>query len=254
MAVIDSIPIGAPCWIDLFTSDPDRSHAFYGELFGWEAENAGEDYGGYITFSKDGHKVAGAMRNDGAQATPDAWSVYLAVTDAKVSVDDAMAHGGAVIVPAMDVMALGTMAVVTDGGAPIGMWQPGDHKGFELLGEVGAPAWFEVLSRDYDGAVGFYQDVFGCDLDVMSDTPEFRYTALLVDGEPRAGVMDATALLPEGVPAHWQVYFHVADADASLARVVELGGSILAPAEDSPNGRLASAADPTGAPFRLQST
>jgi hypothetical protein len=32
----DSAPIGAPCRVDLLTSDPDRSGAFSGELFGWE--------------------------------------------------------------------------------------------------------------------------------------------------------------------------------------------------------------------------
>jgi len=38
----DVAPFGAPCWIDLFTSDPDKSRAFYGELFGWEAKDTGE--------------------------------------------------------------------------------------------------------------------------------------------------------------------------------------------------------------------
>ena len=99
----DAAPIGAPCWIDLFTSDPDRSRAFYGELFGWTSEDAGPEYGGYINFSKDGVLVAGCMRNDGSAGTPDVWSVYLAIDDAEATVDAATAHGGQVIVPAMDV-------------------------------------------------------------------------------------------------------------------------------------------------------
>ena len=37
-----------------------------------------------------------------------------------------------------------------------------------------------------------------------------------------------------------------ADTDAALARVVDLGGSIVTPAQDTPYGRLATAADPTG--------
>ncbi len=32
---------------------------------------------------------------------------------------------------------------------------------------------------------------------------------------------------------------------------VDLGGSVLMPAEDTPYGRLAAAADPTGARFKL---
>ena len=56
----DAAPIGAPCWVDLYTSDPDRSIAFYGDLFGWTAESAGEEYGGYINFAKDGQPSPGA--------------------------------------------------------------------------------------------------------------------------------------------------------------------------------------------------
>jgi len=74
----ETAPIGAPCWVDLFTSDPDKSRAFYGQLFDWTAEEAGEEYGGYINFHKDGVLVAGCMRNDGQAGTPDVWSVYLA--------------------------------------------------------------------------------------------------------------------------------------------------------------------------------
>lgn len=74
----------------------------------------------------------------------------------------------------------------------------------------------------------------------------------LGEGEGRlAGIMDAGVFLPEGVPAHWSIYFGVDDTDRALARVVELGGSIVMPAEDTPYGRLAQASDPTRANFKL---
>jgi uncharacterized protein len=66
-----------------------------------------------------------------------------------------------------------------------------------------------------------------------------------------AGVMDASGFLPDGIPAHWSVYFGVDDTDVALAKIVELGGSIVTPAEDTPYGRLATTADPTGAQFKL---
>ena len=66
-----------------------------------------------------------------------------------------------------------------------------------------------------------------------------------------AGLMDSTNFLPEGVPAHWAVYFAVADTDAAVKTAIELGGSVVIPAEDTPYGRIALVADPTGAPFRL---
>jgi predicted enzyme related to lactoylglutathione lyase len=66
--------------------------------------------------------------------------------------------------------------------------------------------------------------------------------------------MDASAFLPDDVAAEWSIYFLVDDADATLARVTALGGTSVEPAEDTPYGRLATAADPTGTRFRLRQT
>jgi uncharacterized protein len=248
----DTAPIGAPCWIDLFTTDPEISRAFYTRLFGWTAEEPNEEHGGYFNFMKDGVHVAGCMRNDGQQGMPDVWSVYLATDNAKETVAAAEANGGGVIVPATEVSELGSFAVVTDAGqAMIGMWQPGVHKGFQVLNEPGAPAWFQLNTRDYDASVRFYRDVFGWDTHVMSDTPEFRYTTLGEGDTALAGIMDAGGFLPEGVPAHWSIIFAVENTDAALANVVDLGGSVVGAAEDTPYGRLAQAADPTGARFDI---
>lgn len=252
MPRIDSVPAGAPCWVELFTSDIDKSREFYGELFGWALQEAGPGYGGYANFLKDGVLVAGCMRNDGSTGAQDWWTVYLATDDAKATIAAATANGGQVGVDAMDVLDLGTMAVVADaGGAAIGMWQPKQHKGFGIVGEPGAAAWFELHTRDYDRTVEFYRTVFSWDTHVTGDTPEFRYTTLGQGDEQAAGIMDASAFLPEGVPAHWSVYFEVEDADAALARIVELGGAVVMPAEDTPYGRLAVATDPTGTQFKL---
>ena len=246
----DIAPVGAPCWVDLFTSDPERSRAFYGELFGWTSE-ANPEFGGYITFSHDGIPVAGGMGNDAASGAADAWSLYLASADAAATVAAAVDRGSNVTVPPMPVGELGTMAVVTDpGGASIGIWQPGLHKGFGIYAESNAPAWFELHSNAYDASVQFYRDVFGWDAQVMSDVPQFRYTTL-GEGEGRlAGIMDASAFLA-GQPSHWAVYFGVDDTDKALAQIGALGGRTVQPAEDTPYGRLAEATDPTGTRFKL---
>jgi uncharacterized protein len=249
----DSAPAGAPCWIDLFTTDPDASKSFYGELFGWTAEDAGPEYGNYINFSKDGVRVAGGMQNDGSGG-PDAWSVYLATDDAKATADLAQAEGGQIIVPPMDVGTLGTMLLLSDPGqAAIGAWQPQDFPGFGVWGEDGTPGWFELHTRNYDAAVRFYERVFGWDTHVMGDTDDFRYTTLGEGENQLAGIMDATISLPESVPAHWAVYFAVTDTDAIVDRAVGLGATVVSPAMDTPYGRLATLADPTGAGFRLGS-
>lgn len=252
MAHRDEAPIGAPCWIDLFTSDPDASRAFYSELFGWTSEEAGEEFGGYISFSKADQAVAGCMRNDGSSGMPDVWTVYLATDDVHKTVEAAEANGGQVHIPVMEIADIGTMALIGDpGGAAIGVWQPGTFKGFGVHAEPGAATWFELLTRHYDTSVAFYRDVFRWNTHTVSDSTEFRYTTCGEGDTQEAGIMDATSFLPEGVPAHWSVYFGVTDADETLARIVELGGAVTDPAKDTPYGRLAAATDPTGASFKL---
>jgi predicted enzyme related to lactoylglutathione lyase len=254
MPARDTAPIGAPCWIDLMSSDTARSRAFYGQLFGWTAEEPSEEFGGYFIFTKDGVPMAGCMASQpGAPMSPsDIWSVYLATDDAKKTADAAVANGGQVYVAPMDVGDLGTMALVADaGGGAVGIWQPHEFQGFGRLGEPGTPSWFELHTRAYTAAVDFYRTVFRWETNVVGDTPEFRYTTLKIGEDIFAGIMDASNFLPEGVPAHWSVYFGVDDTDAALAQIVALGGSIVTPAEDTPYGRLATATDATGAVFKL---
>ena len=86
---------------------------------------------------------------------------------------------------------------------------------------------------------------------MVSDTDEFRYTTMTEGEEQYAGMMDASAYLPEGTPPFWEVYFGVPDTDAALAAAERLGGSVLEPAEDTPYGRMAKVADPTGAVFKI---
>jgi predicted enzyme related to lactoylglutathione lyase len=252
MPTRDAAPNGAPCWVELFTSEPDKTIPFYEQLFGWTHEDAGEEYGHYINFSKNGVRVAGGMANDGSQGVPDVWTIYLSTDDIQKTADAATANGGQVHLAPMDVMALGKMAMVADpSGAAIGLWQPGEHAGFGLIAEPGAPSWFELHTRDYEASVAFFQNVLSWDTHVQGDTPEFRYTTLGEGDDALAGIMDATGHLPEGVPSHWGVYFGSEDTKATVARVKELGGDVVQGPDDTPYGVLAVCTDPTGAQFRI---
>ncbi len=244
---------GSPCWIDLMTSEPDKAKDFYAQLFGWDYEVGDQEkYGGYTMAFKNGRSVAGLMKNDGQSGYPDVWSTYLRVDDINAAVEAVAAANGQVFLPPMEIPEQGSMGMIGDAsGAAVGVWQFAGHTGFQAHGEPGTAVWHELLTRDYAGAVKFYQDVFGWETDVMSDTPEMRYTTLGAGDNARAGIMDASGFLPEGVPSNWRVYFGVDDTDATVAQALELGGALVRAAEDTPFGRMASLTDPTGARFMI---
>ncbi len=253
MAKRDTSLVGVPCWFDLSTSDPAGARAFYGALFGWDATEPNAEFGGYFNFTRNGELIAGGMQAM-EPGMPDLWSVYLSVSDTEATTKAVEAAGGGVIVPAMAVGDLGTMAVFTDpSGAAIGTWEPGTHLGTAVLDEPGAPSWFELHTRDFAAATAFYQDVFGWQLQVQGDSDDFRYSMAVTGDTEFAGMMDASSFLPEGVPSAWAVYIQVDDVAASAAKAVELGGAIAEPAVDTPYGVLARITDPTGASIRLRS-
>lgn len=245
---------GAPCWIDLMTTDVAGARRFYGELFGWEYETGDDEkYGGYVMARKSGRSVAGMMQKDESQAgMPDAWTTYLRVDDAAATAKAVEAFGGQVHMPPMDVPEQGHMAIFGDAtGAVVGVWQPREMLGYDVVGEPGAAAWHELHTRDYEAAVRFYKDVFGWETEVMGDTPEFRYTTMGSGMTAQAGIMDASGYLPAEIPSHWQVYFSVEDTDATVEKATAMGATLQNGPADSDFGRVAQLADPTGAVFRV---
>ncbi|MCV6984443.1 VOC family protein [Mycobacterium shinjukuense] len=247
-------PLGAPCWIDLTTSDVDRAHDFYGTIFGWTFESAGPDYGGYVNAAKDGRPVAGLMANNPEWQSPDCWTTYFHTADVDATVATLTAAGGTVCLAPMEVPAKGFMALAVDpSGAPFGLWQPLQHRGFEVIGEAGVPVWHQLTTRDYRAAIDFYPQVLGWQLAQISDTDEFRYSTGSFGDQQLLGVMDGHDILPDDVPSHWCIFFGARDVDQTLRLITDNGGGVLRPAEDTPYGRLAAATDPTGVVFNLSS-
>jgi predicted enzyme related to lactoylglutathione lyase len=245
---------GAPCWLELTTSDPARSQEFYSALFGWDAETGDEVlYGGYVSFSSGHRRIAGAMKKQEDAPYPDAWSVYLLTTDADATAYAISEAGGTNMFEPMHVPEMGVMGFATDAtGATVGYWQSGKHTGFQVEREHGAPVWCELLASDFDKAVEFYEKAFDWTLKNEDTGDDFRYMVFEKDGQQLCGIYDAKQMLGEDPPS-WAVYFGATDVDATVAKAVELGATIKDEASDTPYGRIATFTDPTGAVCRVMS-
>ena len=242
-------PAGTPCWVDNMSTDDSTARAFYSGLFGWTAEAGPAEAGGYSVATLDGKNVAGIM---GAEQLdhPAVWTTYLATEDSAATCDKITANGGTILQPNMDVMGLGNMAVAADPtGAVFGIWEAKQHTGFQLANEPGSVVWNEVVTRDVDAAKAFYAAVFGYTFTAFDEMG--GYNSIEVDGSGVGGLGGMPDEWPAEVPAHWRVYFNVADCDESTAKAVSLGARVAMPPTDMPYGRHADLTDPNGSPFAL---
>lgn len=242
---------GTPIWIDLSTTDLDASRAFYGDLFGWTATDPVAEFGGYLNFLDGEDRVAGAFPIEpGTQ--PVGWRTYVSVPDAEVTAAKITAAGGSTTIAPMVIGDLGHMGVFTDTiGAEFGIWRPGMHRGAGKFNEPVSLAWNELTVAGDDKTVAaseFYGAVFGWTSE-NSDMGGMQYTTFGVDDRGIAGMISIGDASHANLPSFWNVYFAVADCDATFDKAMELGASKIRGATDIPIGRFAVATDPQGATF-----
>lgn len=255
MSTRDGYAAGTPCWIDLMTPDVDAATTFYTSLFGWSAEDSHDDDGTriYTNFLRDGQVVAGMGEQPEQMAgMPPVWSTYVATDDVDATTAKVQEAGGSVMMPAMDVMDVGRMAIYSDPtGAAISVWQAGRHKGADVCNEPNTWSWNELMSRDIEAATAFYTAVFGWEYDGM-EMPFGTYHVIRGGDEGGlGGLMPMPPDVPAEVPSYWTVYFTVEDADATIARATELGGQLVHGPDDMAIGRLATIQDPQGGVFMI---
>jgi uncharacterized protein len=267
MSERDGYQAGVPCWVASVHPDPEKAVAFYTELFGWEAEETmgANSPGKYYVCRLRGHDVAavGSRRGGGAPLVP-VWDTYIWVESADDTVARVTDAGGSVIMEPFDLLDAARTGVFADpAGAVFGVWQPGEHRGAQLVNEPGAWSMSQLNTPDPEGSKAFYGAVFGWETDTF-DMGEGEITLWrvpgYVGGEPEqpvsrevVGVMVPISgdRSPEDVSAHWSVDFWVDDADAAADKAAKLGGRIVAPPFATSVGRTAVLADPRGAVFSV---
>ena len=128
------------------------------------------------------------------------------------------------IVEPMDVMGLGRMAVFADPtGAVFGIWQPGTFAGAELVNEPGAFGWNELETRDPEAREGLLRRRLRLGGRRPRHGPRWAPTSSGSSATTSVGgMMDISGRVPDEVPAHWLVYFAVADTDAAVETIKAL--------------------------------
>src|SRR5580658_4392332 len=100
---------GVPSWVDIGVHDLKGGVDFYAELFGWDVQDMGEEAGHYSIVSKSGKQVAAI--SPAQDPGPPRWTTYINVDDVDEVAAKVESAGGKVIVPPMDVMTAGRMAI-----------------------------------------------------------------------------------------------------------------------------------------------
>jgi uncharacterized protein len=264
MSERDGYEPGVPCWVDIWLPDADAAVSFYTELFGWEAEESmpGSPGKHYMCRLRGRDVAAIASRPAGAPPTTPAWSTYVWVEDAEQTAAKVLESGGSVVLEPSRSLDGGRIAVLADpAGAVFCAWQPGEHKGAQLVNEPGAWSMSALNTRDPEGAKQFYGAVLGWDTETFdlggAEVTLWRLPGY-VGGEPEQPVgRDVIATMAPmdddtAVP-HWSVDFWVDDVDAVAEKAAQLGGDVVVPPYDIPVASLRQAvlADPQGAAFSV---
>ncbi|CAB4885341.1 MAG: VOC family protein [Actinobacteria bacterium] len=114
-------------------------------------------------------------------------------------------------------------------------------------------SWIELMTTNVDAARSFYRDLLGWDAKDMQTPNGPPYTTFLLDGQIVAGMGTLPPTLQAaGLPPIWTSYVNVENLESTMGRATEAGGRILMePMDVTPEGRMATIADPSGAVLGL---
>jgi predicted enzyme related to lactoylglutathione lyase len=243
------------------TPEPDSATDFYAQLVGWTTEpweGADRPY----TLWKNKEVPVGGLMNLPEEAVeagaPPHWLAYISTPDIAATVSRATELGGKILVQPTEVPGAGRFAVLQDPqGAVFAAYTPGEAQSEpEGPPQIGQFSWHELATSDHGAAFVFYHDLFGWDETESMDMGEAGVYQMYGCGGSEAslgGMFNKPAEMP-GPPA-WLFYIKVADVNAAVDKVKELGGRVLNGPMEVPGGDLiAQCMDPQGAVFAVHSS
>ncbi len=257
MAEYSSHAPGTPSWVDMMSPDIDASTKFYTTLFDWDAADQFDDDGNriYVMFTVEGRSVAGlGGQPPGLEGMPAIWNTYITTADVNATAAAVEAAGGSIMMPPMQVMTAGHMAIFSDPtGAAFSVWQPGEHIGVQLGNVPNTMSWNELMTRDVDTALKFYSDVFAWSyMSMEMEVGSYNVIEGGTDNQGRGGIMAMPEGIPDEVPNHWGVYFAVSDIESTVEAAKANGATIVQEPFPIPDiGTAAVIHDPQSGHFNL---
>jgi uncharacterized protein len=241
-------------WRDLMSVDPEASSAFFTALCGWtEIPIEIEPFGTYRQLFHGDEVFGGVLALDPAIGHPSHWVSYIDVQIIEAAVAKTARLGGLVASQPSEIPGVGWFATLADKQSVLFcmlQWSADAARPEERSDqpEPGAVAWNELLTADPSSAAAFYGKLFNWQMRTTR-LPRGDYRTMLRDGKPEAGIIKRLSGMNMSA---WLIYFEVADLDASLAKVAELGERVVSEIiEEEGVGRFPYAADPTEAGFGL---
>ncbi|MFN3231595.1 MAG: VOC family protein [Alphaproteobacteria bacterium] len=101
-------------WVELRSSDPQKSKAFYADVIGWDTEEM-PGPAPYTILKTDGEGIGGIVAlPEAATGAPSHWCAYITVDDVDARTKRAEDAGATVIAPPMDMPGVGRMSTIQD--------------------------------------------------------------------------------------------------------------------------------------------
>lgn len=242
-------------WYELNTTDARGAGAFYCNVIGWTAQDAGNPDADYTILSAGDADVGGVLQLDQealqAGAEP-CWLGYIAVDNVDAYADRVRRAGGSLYYGPEDIPGgIGRFAVMGDPyGAPFVLFKPGMEGPSErpVLSMPGSVGWHELYAGDGAGAFAFYSGLFGWRQTGTFDMgPMGTYLLFGTGGDAIGGIMTKAPQFPR---PQWLFYFNVDSADAAAQRTSQHGGRVLMGPQEVPGGQwIIQCQDPQGVMF-----
>ena len=239
-------------WHELMSNDTKSAARFYSKVAGWIPQ-AWEEQPSYTMFMTGKSAMGGLMAlPDEAKAggTPPTWVTYIATPDVDETAMKAATLGGRVLRQPTDIPTIGRFAILADPqGAMFAVITPLPGPQPETPPGNGDYSWHELMTNDWQGALKFYQQLFGWDTtDAFNDPTIGTYQMYGRNGRTLGGMFNAPT------PPVWLPYIRVADAKKTAAAITKSGGTVINGPMEVPGGDwITQALDPEGVLFAVHS-